>query len=48
MLFHAPDSPWYGRTKAEVWFRDEESARAAGFSDARERRRKAGTDGKGE
>lgn len=31
MLFHTPDSPWYGRTVAEVWFQDEDSARAAGF-----------------
>ena len=29
-----------GRTKAEVWFRDAESAIAAGFTDARERRQK--------
>ena len=43
MLFHTPQSPWYGRTKAEVWFRDAASAQAAGFTDARERRR----DGKG-
>ncbi|HQY96432.1 MAG TPA: NADH-quinone oxidoreductase subunit NuoE [Phycicoccus sp.] len=40
MLFHTPDSPWYGRTKAEVWFREEEAAKAAGFTDARERRTK--------
>lgn len=32
MLFHTPASPWYGRTVPEVWFRDEESARAAGFA----------------
>lgn len=31
MLFHTPDSPWYGRTVAEVWFQDEDSARVAGF-----------------
>jgi len=31
MLYHSPASPWYGRTKAEVWFRDEETAQAAGF-----------------
>ena len=31
MLFHTPDSPYYGRTKAEVWFQDEETAAAAGF-----------------
>jgi NADH-quinone oxidoreductase subunit E len=39
-LFHTPESPWYARTKAEVWFRDAESAIAAGFTDARERRQK--------
>ncbi|WP_456107191.1 sunset domain-containing protein [Phycicoccus flavus] len=44
MLFHTPQSPWYGRTRAEVWFRDAEAARAAGFTDARDRRR----DGKGD
>ncbi|MBA3606231.1 MAG: F0F1 ATP synthase subunit gamma [Acidimicrobiia bacterium] len=32
MLFHTTDSPWYGRTKAEVWFDSEDSARAAGFT----------------
>ena len=32
MLYHSPKSPWYARTKAEVWFRDEESAAAAGFA----------------
>lgn len=31
MLYHTPDSPYYGRTKAEVWFQDEEAAAAAGF-----------------
>jgi hypothetical protein len=31
MIFHTPESPWYKRTKAEVWFRDEEAATAAGF-----------------
>jgi hypothetical protein len=31
-LFHGPDSPYYGRTKAEVWFRTPEDARAAGFT----------------
>jgi hypothetical protein len=31
MLFHTPDSPHYDRTEAEVWFTDEESAKAAGF-----------------
>jgi large subunit ribosomal protein L4 len=32
--FHTPDSPWYGRTKAEVWFSSEEAAKAAGFVNA--------------
>lgn len=32
MLYHRPDSPSYDRTIAEVWFRSEEDARAAGFS----------------
>ena len=32
--FHTPDSPWYGRTKAEVWFASEEAAKAAGFVNA--------------
>ncbi len=31
MLYHTPDSPYYGRTRAEVWFRDEQAATAAGF-----------------
>jgi hypothetical protein len=32
MLFHTPDSPYYGRTKPEVWFRTEADAERAGFS----------------
>ena len=32
MLYHTPDSPFYGRTVAEVWFATEEAAEAAGFS----------------
>jgi len=49
MLYHSPESPWYGRTKAEVWFRDEETAAAAGFArwDSRGRSARAG-DGAGE
>jgi len=31
MLFHGTDSPAYAQTIAEVWFFDEETARAAGF-----------------
>jgi large subunit ribosomal protein L22 len=34
MKFHTTDSPWYGRTKAEVWFNTAEAAVAAGFVDA--------------
>ena len=34
MKFHTPDSPWYGRTKAEVWFATPEAAKAAGFVNA--------------
>ncbi len=32
MLYHVPDSPFYDRTVAEVWFATEEAAEAAGFS----------------
>jgi large subunit ribosomal protein L22 len=32
MLYHTPDSRYYGITKAEVWFDTEEHAEAAGFS----------------
>ena len=32
MLFHTTDSPYYGRTVAEVWFRTPADAEAAGFS----------------
>lgn len=31
MKFHTPESPWYGRTIAEVWFNTPEAAEAAGF-----------------
>ena len=34
MKFHAPTSPWYDRTNAEVWFRTAEAAEAAGFVNA--------------
>jgi len=34
MKFHAPSSPWYGRTNAEVWFRSTDAAEAAGFANA--------------
>jgi len=32
MLFHDTDSPYYSRTKAEVWFDSAETARKAGFA----------------
>ena len=32
MKYHTPESPFYGRTKAEVWFASAEAAEAAGFS----------------
>lgn len=38
-LFHPPSSPYYGRTRAEVWFRTDDDAVAAGFSPYRSRRR---------
>lgn len=33
MLYHTPESPYFGRTKAEVWFTSTADAEAAGFSD---------------
>lgn len=41
MLFHTPDSPYYGRTKPEVWFRSEADAERAGFSKYTRRPRKS-------
>ena len=32
MLFHTPDSPYYGRTRPQVWFRTEADAEQAGFT----------------
>jgi uncharacterized membrane protein ArfC len=32
MLYHTPDSPHYGQTIAEVWFKDESSAEQGGFT----------------
>ncbi|MGH3860358.1 hypothetical protein [Actinokineospora sp.] len=32
MLFHTTDSPYYGRTKAEVWFKTAADAERAGFA----------------
>ena len=34
MKYHTPESPYYSRTKAEVWFDSAESAEAAGFESA--------------
>jgi hypothetical protein len=31
MKFHTPESPYYTRTVAEVWFTSAEAAEAAGF-----------------
>lgn len=36
MKYHTPESPWYGQTEAEVWFRTAEAAEAAGFTKAGE------------
>jgi hypothetical protein len=41
MLFHTPDSPYYGRTKPQVWFRTEADAERAGFSKYVRRPRKS-------
>jgi hypothetical protein len=30
-VFYAPGSPYYSRTRADVWFRTDDDARAAGF-----------------
>ena len=32
--YHTPESPWYAKTVAEVWFDTVESAEAAGFTAA--------------
>jgi hypothetical protein len=34
MKFHAPTSPTFDETKAEVWFRSAEAAEGAGFVNA--------------
>ena len=38
MLFHTADSPYYARTRAEVWFRTTADAEAAGFTGWNRRR----------
>lgn len=45
MLYHTEDSPYFGRTKAEVWFRDEEAASAAGFERWDHKKTEAAGDG---
>ena len=45
MLFHTPDSPYYGRTKPEVWFRSEADAERAGFTKYARRPRKSANPG---
>jgi hypothetical protein len=32
MLYHTPESPYFGMTRAEVWFRSEVDAQRAGFA----------------
>ena len=36
MKYHTPDGQWYDGTTADVWFRSEEAAEAAGFTKAGE------------
>ena len=36
MKFHTTASPWYKRTRAEVWFNSPEAAKNAGFTDVME------------
>jgi hypothetical protein len=38
-LYHGPESPYYTRTRAEVWFTTADAAEAAGFSRGGGRRR---------
>ncbi len=45
MLYHPTDSPYFGRTKATVWFDSETSADAAGFTRWDRRDRNAGGSG---
>ena len=34
MKYHTTESPWYDQTEAEVWFKTEADAEAAGFAKA--------------
>ena len=36
MKYHTAESPWYDQTEAEVWFKEEADAEAAGFTKAGE------------
>jgi hypothetical protein len=45
-LFHTPDSPYYGRTRPEVWFRAEADAERAGFTKYVRKPRKSANPGK--
>jgi hypothetical protein len=45
MLYHTTDSPSYKQTVAELWFRDEPAAQAAGFTHWKEGRAKTGGSG---
>jgi large subunit ribosomal protein L4 len=38
-VFHVPGGAYFSRTKADVWFRTEDDARAAGFAPWAPRRR---------
>lgn len=38
-LYHAPSSPYYKRTKAQVWFRSGADAAVAGFTEWQPRKR---------
>lgn len=40
-LFHRPSSPYYARTKPDMWFRTAEDATAAGFTEWRPKKRSA-------
>ena len=41
-VFYAPGSPYYSRTRADVWFRTDDDARAAGFTPRTSRSAKDG------
>ena len=47
MLYHTTESPYFGRTKADVWFDSEPSAEVAGYTRWDRRDRNAGGDGGG-